>query len=140
MAIQIDKDMIDLQVEIAKVYNERTSLNGKNVSLVLYDLIKKRCTFDKFITLLSQSKSEGSNDMLFTQQFFLTYILNNADTYLKTMILMACSYYMPLPLVSYQPKTDNNNPRKFKVKKNQKNAPEVERNLMDDNAPDVLKT
>ena len=65
MAIQIDKDMQDLQNEIAKGYQERTSLNGKNLSLVLYDLIKKRCTFEKFITLLSQSK--GEEEMLFTQ-------------------------------------------------------------------------
>ena len=35
--------------------------------IVLYDLIKKRCTFEKFITNLSQNCMEGSVEMLFTQ-------------------------------------------------------------------------
>jgi hypothetical protein len=36
------------------------------MTLVLYDLIKKRCTFEKFITVLSQNSMDGSVEMLFT--------------------------------------------------------------------------
>jgi hypothetical protein len=53
---------------------------------------------------------DGSVEMLFTQQFFLSYLLNNSDKYLRTMILMACSFFMPLPLVSYQPEKSKNIP------------------------------
>jgi len=104
MTVDIDLDLQALQVDIGNWYINLKKLNGKSTTLVLYDLIKKRCTFDKFITLLSQNSMDGSVEMLFTQQFFLSYLLNNSDTYLRTMILMACSYFMPLPLVSYQPK------------------------------------
>jgi hypothetical protein len=104
MAFDIDMDLQALQLDIGKWYNTSKKLNGKTITLVLYDLIKKRCTFEKFITLLSQNSTDASGDMLFTQQFFLSYLLNNSDTYLRTMILMSCSYFMPLPLVSYQPK------------------------------------
>jgi hypothetical protein len=104
MAVDIDMDLQALQGNIGTWYLDSQMLNGKTTTLLLYDLIKKRCTFDKFITLLSQNSMDGSVDMLFTQQFFLSYLLNNSDTYLRTMILMACSFFMPLPLVSYQPK------------------------------------
>jgi hypothetical protein len=103
MAVDIDMDLQGLQVDIGKWYIKSKKLNGMTTTLLLYDLIKKRCTFDKFITLLSQNSMDGSMEMLFTQQFFLSFLLNNSDTYLRTMILMACSFFMPLPLVSYQP-------------------------------------
>lgn len=104
MAVDIDMDLQALQVDIGKWYIANHKLNGKTTTLVLYDLIKKRCTFDKFITLLSQNSMDSVVEMLFTQQFFLSYLLNNSDTYLRTMILMACSFFMPLPLVTYQPR------------------------------------
>jgi hypothetical protein len=103
MAVDIDIDFQALQVDIGKWYLDSQKLNGRTMTLVLYDLIKKRCTFEKFITLLSQNSMDDSVEMLFTQQFFLSYLLNNSDTYLRTMILMTCSFFMPLPLVSYQP-------------------------------------
>jgi hypothetical protein len=103
MAVDIDMDLQALQVDIGTWYQDSQKLNGRTMTLVLYDLIKKRCTFEKFITLLSQNGMDGSVEMLFTQQFFLSYLLNNSDTYLRTMLLMACSFFMPLPLVSYQP-------------------------------------
>jgi hypothetical protein len=36
------------------------------MTLVLYDLIKKRCTFENLITVLSQNSMDGSVEMLFT--------------------------------------------------------------------------
>ena len=110
MAVDIDMDLQGLQQDIGKWYINSKKLNGMTTTLLLYDLIKKRCTFDKFITLLSQNSMDGSVEMLFTQQFFLSYLLNNSDTYLRTMILMACSFFMPLPLVSYQPEKKKNIP------------------------------
>jgi hypothetical protein len=81
MAVDIDMDLQGLQVDIGNWYINSKKLNGKTTTLVLYDLIKKRCTFEKFITVLSQSSMENPVDMLFTQQFFLSYLLNNSDTY-----------------------------------------------------------
>jgi hypothetical protein len=74
------------------------------IILVLYDLIKKRCTFEKFITHLMKQSITGSDEIIFTQQFLISYLLNNSDTYLRTMLLMTCSFFMPLPLVTFQPK------------------------------------
>ena len=110
MAVDIDMDFQALQADIGTWYLNSQKLNGRTMTLVLYDLIKKRCTFEKFITLLSQNSMDGSVEMLFTQQFFISYLLNNSDTYLRTMILMACSFFMPLPLVSYQPNKQKNIP------------------------------
>jgi hypothetical protein len=103
MAVDIDMDFQALQVDISTYFLKSKKLNGRTITLALYDLIKKRCSFEKLITLLSQNSMDSSVDMLFTQQFFLSYLLNNSDTYLRTMILIACSFFMPLPLVSYQP-------------------------------------
>ena len=102
MAVDIDMDFQALQVDISTYFLKSKKLNGRTITLALYDLIKKRCSFEKLITLLSQNSMDSSVEMLFTQQFFLSYLLNNSDTYLRTMILIACSFFMPLPLVSYQ--------------------------------------
>jgi hypothetical protein len=67
MAVDIDMDLQGLQEDICKWYHDSQKLNGKTVTLVLYDLIKKRCPFEKFINRLSQSCMDGSVDMLFTQ-------------------------------------------------------------------------
>ena len=32
----------------------------------------------------------------------ITFVLNNADPFLKTLICNACSSFMPLPFVTYQ--------------------------------------
>ena len=113
MTVDIDMDLQGIQEDMCKWYHDSQKLNGKTLTLVLHDLIKKRCPFEKFINLLSQNSMDGSVDMLFTQSFFLSYLLNNSDTYLRTMILMACSFFMPLPLVSYQPKQQKNIPMYF---------------------------
>lgn len=53
MAVDIDMDLQFFQEKVAKEYLDNKKLNGKKLTLVLYDLIKKRCTFEKFITILS---------------------------------------------------------------------------------------
>ena len=103
MAVHVDQDFQALQTNIAKMYHDSQKLDGEAITLFLYDLIKKRCPFDQFTTLLSQNSMDGPVEMQFSHQFLLSYLLNNSDTYLRTMILMACSSFMPLPLVSYQP-------------------------------------
>jgi hypothetical protein len=63
MGADIDLDFQALQEKICLSYNETQKLDGSATTLILYDLIKKRCTFEKFITLLSQKTPEK---MLFT--------------------------------------------------------------------------
>jgi len=53
MAVDLDMDLEALQAEIGEQYLESKKLKGKTMTLVLYDLIKKRCTFEKLIALLS---------------------------------------------------------------------------------------
>ena len=40
--------------------------------------------------------------MVLSQQFLLSWLLNNCDTYLRTMLLISCSNFMPIPLITYQ--------------------------------------
>jgi hypothetical protein len=37
----------------------------------------------------------------------MSYLLNNSDTYLRTMILLSCSSFMPIPLVANRYKEIN---------------------------------
>lgn len=67
MAVDIDMDLQALQEDIGKWYQNSQKLNGNTITLVLYDLIKKRCHFEKFINLLSQKSLDKPVDMLFTQ-------------------------------------------------------------------------
>jgi hypothetical protein len=59
MSINIDVDIQDIQTNVGNWYRNSHILNGESTTLVLYDLIKKRCNFSKFIALLSQD-STGS--------------------------------------------------------------------------------
>jgi len=56
MAVNIEKELKVLQYEIAKDFLDKGQLKVKSTTLVLYDLIKKRCTFDKFINLISKAE------------------------------------------------------------------------------------
>lgn len=67
MTVDIDLDLLALQVDLSKWYLKDRKLKGKTMTLVLYDLIKKRCTFEKFIALLSHNSMDDSDEMLFTQ-------------------------------------------------------------------------
>ena len=46
MAVKINSDFQALQANTAKLYHDYQKLDGKAITLVLHDLIKKRCTFD----------------------------------------------------------------------------------------------
>ena len=67
LAVNIDQDFQALQTNIAKLYHNYQKLDGKDITLVLHDLIKKRSTFDQFINLLSQNNKDGSLHNLYTQ-------------------------------------------------------------------------
>lgn len=67
MALEIDSDFQALQANTAKLYHDTQKLDGQAITLVLHDLIKKRCTFDQFTTLLSQNSKDGSLSNLYTQ-------------------------------------------------------------------------
>lgn len=104
MTVNIDMNLEALQNDLRMKLLDSKKLIWKTTTLVLYDLIKKRCNFESFIALLSQNSTSSFEEMLFTQQFLLSYLLNNSDKYLRTMILTTCSFFMPLPLVTYRPK------------------------------------
>ena len=46
--------------------------------------------------------------MVLSQSFLLAWLLNNSDTYLRTMLLISCSTFMPVPLITYQRPWDSN--------------------------------
>jgi hypothetical protein len=67
LAVDIDLDLEALQEDLGKWYKNSQKLIGKTITLVLYDLIKKRCPFEKFINLLWENNIESSVGMFFTQ-------------------------------------------------------------------------
>ena len=74
MAIDIDIEIQALQSDIGKWFIKYRKLSWKSMTIVLYDLIKKRCTFKDLITILTQNCMDSPDspvEMLFTQQFLL---------------------------------------------------------------------
>jgi hypothetical protein len=67
MSVDFDMDLQTLQNDIGKWYSDSKQLNGSTTTLLLYDLIKKRCHFDRFVKILSQNAKFGEQDMLFTE-------------------------------------------------------------------------
>lgn len=99
MAIDIDLEYDSHRSDMAAWYFNSKKLNGKILMRVLFDMIKRKTRFDKFLALLYPVGQDNSTEIPFTEQFLMSFLLNNSDTYLRTMILLTCSSYMPIPLV-----------------------------------------
>jgi hypothetical protein len=54
MAIHIDIDFNELTSDLADLYLKSLNLNTNSLTLVLFDMIKRKCRFQKFLELLSQ--------------------------------------------------------------------------------------
>ncbi len=57
LSIDLDKNSDVLLKEMKKEFNDKGTISGKKLIPFLYDLIKKRCTFDVFLTQISQNLS-----------------------------------------------------------------------------------
>ena len=66
MAVDIDIDIQALKAQIVKCYQKDKKLNWQSLTIVFYDLIKKKRNFENFITHLSHHDLSSNKDMLFT--------------------------------------------------------------------------
>jgi hypothetical protein len=66
MTLNIDTNLQVLQTDLSNWFRKNKKLRGETTTLVLYDLIKKRCNFDIFITQLSNNSEGSTEEMLFT--------------------------------------------------------------------------
>jgi hypothetical protein len=66
MTVNIDMNLEALQIDLRMKLLDSKKLIWKTTTLVLYDLIKKRCNFENFIALISQNSTTTFEEMLFT--------------------------------------------------------------------------
>jgi two-component SAPR family response regulator len=101
MKIDIYIDLESLENKICNDFKKKETIKKDELFYLLFEMIKKRLPFDKLIEKLYRDFETSKYQI--TSFNLLCYLLDSCDSELRSMIFLACSNYMAVPLIANRP-------------------------------------